>query len=85
MLTASFIDPTLTAILGVGGVHISQNVAFKAPVRLGDTISVVSEVVEKRDEKYRLIVDSTLTNQDGKVVIDGRAECMVPKSKEGDN
>jgi 3-hydroxybutyryl-CoA dehydratase len=82
MLIASLIDPTLTAILGSGGVHLSQNVVFKAPVRLGDTVTTVSEVVEKREEKYRLVVHSTLTNQNGTVVIDGKAECMVPKSKE---
>jgi len=79
MLVASLIDYTLTAIVGVGGVHISQNVVFKAPVRIGDTITVESEVTEKREEKRRFIISSTLTNQEGKVVMTGVAEGMMPK------
>ena len=58
MLVASLIDYTLTAIVGVGGVHISQNVVFKAPVRIGDTITVESEITEKKEEKRRFIISS---------------------------
>ena len=79
MLVASLIDQTLTAIAGLGGVHISQSVVFKAPVRIGDTITVVSELAEKREDKRRVIINSTLTNQNGEVVITGRAEGMLPK------
>jgi len=79
MLTAGLICNTLTEIIGLGGVHISQSVRFKAPVKIGDTITVESEIIDLKPEKNRLIVKSTLTNQDGVVVLTGEAEGMVPR------
>ena len=47
-LVAGLIDYTLTDIVGLGGIHISQLCRFKAPVKIGDTITVESELVGKR-------------------------------------
>jgi len=80
MLVAGLIDYTLTGILGLGGVHISQIVQFKAPVRLNDTISVESTVTSTDPARKRLKIGSTLTNQSGKVVITGEAEVMLLES-----
>ena len=55
---------TFTAILGEGAVHVSQEVSFQAPVRIGDTITVVSEVTEKLEDRRRVIISSVWTNQD---------------------
>lgn len=79
MLVAGLVDQTLTAIVGQGAVHVSQQVAFKAPVRIGDTVTVTSEVTEKIEERRRIIIGSTWTNQDGVVVITGRAENLLPR------
>jgi 3-hydroxybutyryl-CoA dehydratase len=79
MLVAGLVDQTLTAIIGQGAVHVSQQVAFKAPVRIGDTVTVTSEITEKIDEKRRIIITSTWTNQDGTVVITGKAENLLPR------
>ena len=57
-----------------------EEVAFKAPVMIGDTITVESEVTEKIEERRRLIITSTWTNQDGKVVIIGKGEHLLPRS-----
>jgi len=81
MLVAALIDYTLTDIVGMGGIHISQLVRFKAPVRLGDTITVQSEVANLNPEKNRFNINSTLTNQEGTVVMTGEAEGMLPKEK----
>jgi 3-hydroxybutyryl-CoA dehydratase len=47
MLTAALLDSTLTEIMGQGGIHISQEVKFLLPVKISDSVEVMSEVVEK--------------------------------------
>lgn len=81
MLVAGLIDYTLTDIVGMGGIHISQSVRFKAPVKIGDTITVESEVVNLNPDKNRFSIKSTLTNQEGTIVLTGEAEGMLPKEK----
>ncbi len=82
MLVASVVTPTLSAILGDGAVHVSQELSFEAPVKIGDTITVVSEVTEKMEDKRRVIISSVWTNQDGTVVITGKAELLVPRQRQ---
>ncbi len=81
MLTASLVDQTLTNLGGLGTIHLSETVKFLAPVFIGDTVTVVSEVVAKDEAKNRMTVKSTITNQDGKVVLEGEALIMMPKEK----
>ena len=80
MLVAGLVGQTLTEIMGLGSVHVSQQVIFKAPVKIGDTITVESEITEKIEEKRRVIISSTWTNQRGDVVISGKAETLLPRS-----
>jgi 3-hydroxybutyryl-CoA dehydratase len=79
MLVASLVTQTLSELGGEGAVHVSQEVSFRAPVRPGDTVTVVSEVVGKKEEKRRLLVDSVWTNQDGVTVITGKGELSLPR------
>ncbi len=81
MLTASLVDQTLTNLGGLGTIHLTETVKFLAPVFIGDTVTVVSEVVSKDGAKNRMTVKSIITNQDGKVVLDGEALIMMPKEK----
>ena len=71
MLTASFISTVLgTRLPGPGTIYLSQELSFKRPVKFGDTIEAKVEVIEKIEEKNRLIVRTTCTNQQI-----GRASC----------
>lgn len=80
MLTASFISTVLgTSLPGPGTIYLSQELSFKRPVKFGDTIEAKVEVIEKIEEKNRLIVRTTCTNQHGELVIDGKAMVMPPK------
>lgn len=80
MLTASFISTVLgTRLPGPGTIYLSQELSFKRPVKFGDTIEAKVEVIEKIEEKNRLIVRTTCTNQHGELVIDGKAMVMPPK------
>ena len=81
MLTAGLVDQTLTHIGGAGNVHLSQFVKFMAPVHIGDTVTVTSEVANKDAAKNRVTVKSTVTNQAGKTVLEGEALIMIPREK----
>ena len=83
MLVAAMVTQTLSALMGDGAIHVSEEVCFEAPVRIGDTITVVSEVIEKREEKRRVIVSSLWTNQDGTTVITGKGELLLPRDRQG--
>jgi 3-hydroxybutyryl-CoA dehydratase len=81
MLTASLINQTLTNLGGLGTIHLTQAVKFLAPVFIGDSVTVVSEVADKDPAKNRLTVKSSVTNQEGKTVLEGEALIMMPKDK----
>ena len=81
MLTAGLVDQTLTHIGGAGNIHLSQFVKFLAPVHIGDTVTVISEVVSKDAGKNRVTVKSAVTNQAGKTVLEGEALIAVPREK----
>lgn len=77
MLSAGFISAVLgTALPGINTIYVAQELAFKAPVRIGDTITATVEVVEIIESKNRIILKTIATRQDGVIVIDGRATVM---------
>ena len=82
MLTASFISAVLgTRLPGPGCIYLSQNLRFKAPVRIGDTVRAVVEVTEIDQDRARVTV-STRCVVGEKTVIDGEAVLMVPRRVE---
>jgi acyl dehydratase len=56
---------------GPGSVFLHVDWAFKAPVRPGDQITAEAEVLETRSDKPISRLRTTITNQDGVVVLDG--------------
>jgi acyl dehydratase len=58
---------------GPGSVFLHVDWSFKAPVRPGDEITAEVEVVEARSDKPITTLRTTVTNQDGTVVLDGQA------------
>jgi len=58
---------------GPGSVFLQVDWSFKAPVRPGDAITAEVEVLEARDDKPLTKLRTTITNQDGTVVLDGSA------------
>jgi 3-hydroxybutyryl-CoA dehydratase len=80
MLTAGFISAVLGLQLpGPGTIYMSQSIRFTAPVRIGDTIKAEAEVTEKMEEKNRIKLKTTCTNQRGEDVLVGEAMVMPPK------
>ena len=74
MLSAGFISNVLgNQLPGPGAVYIHQSLNFKAPVRIGDTIKAVVEVIHLETDKNRVTLKTRCLNQEGTVVIDGEA------------
>jgi acyl dehydratase len=58
---------------GPGSVFLHVDWSFKAPVRPGDAITAEVEVLDVRLDKPIRRLRTTITNQDGVVVLDGTA------------
>jgi 3-hydroxybutyryl-CoA dehydratase len=81
LLVGSFISTVMGMYLpGPGTIYLSQSFKFLAPVRIGDTICASVEVVEKL-EKGRVRLNTTVTNQENKVVVTGEALVIAPKQE----
>ena len=80
MLSAGFISTVLgTQLPGPGTIYMGQELRFTKPVFFGDTITTTVTVAELIPEKNRAILDTVCTNQNGDVVIKGKATVMPPK------
>ena len=81
MLSAGFISAVLGMYLpGPGTIYMGQELKFTKPVYIGDTVTATATVVERIEEKNRLVLDTIVTNQNGDVVIKGKATVMPPKA-----
>jgi 3-hydroxybutyryl-CoA dehydratase len=81
MLSAGFVSAALAMKLpGAGTIYLSQSMEFKAPVRIGDTVTARVEVKEKMTEKNRVKFRTTCVNQNGALLMDGEAVVMPPKA-----
>lgn len=80
MLSASFISTVIAMKLpGPGTIYAGQNLQFRAPVFIGDTVTAKVEVSEMLDARKWVKMKTTVTNQDGKLVVDGEATVIPPK------
>ncbi len=74
MLLAGFISTVVGCQLpGPGAIYVKQELKFMAPARIGDTITANVTAIEVDEEKNRVILQTTCTNQEGTVVLDGQA------------
>lgn len=77
ILTAGFISAVLgTKLPGTDTIYLSQNLDFKAPVKIGDTITAEVEVLEKKDRKKIIRLRTIVKNQSDVIVVDGEAVVM---------
>jgi 3-hydroxybutyryl-CoA dehydratase len=72
MLTASLLS-TVTGMLlqKPGGIYVEQQIRFKRPVFIGDTLTARSEVTELIPERRRMRVRAAVVNQRGERVLEG--------------
>lgn len=65
---------------GEGSIYMKQEIQFKAPVYIGDTITATVECVKYRADKRIATFKTTVTNQDERVVLTGEAVVIAPAS-----
>jgi acyl dehydratase len=83
MLTGALISAAIAMQLpGPGSVYLNQSLQFRAPVFLGDTLTVTLEVTEKHGKRPWVTLSCTVENQDGKAVAKGEAQVAAPTEKE---
>jgi acyl dehydratase len=58
---------------GPGSVFLHTDWSYKAPARPGDELTAEVEVLEVREDKPITRLRTTITNQEGTVVLDGTA------------
>jgi len=64
---------------GPGGIYLSQEIKFLAPVYLGDTITAVVEVSAWRPDKRIITLKTDAYNQEEKQVATGEAVLLVER------
>jgi len=70
-----------TTFPGPGTIYLGQNLRFRRPVKVGDTITINVTAKEKDATKGKVMLDTECVNQDGEVVVSGTAEVIAPKEK----
>ncbi len=81
LLPAGFISNVIAMKLpGPGTIYLHQELNFRAPVRIGDTVTARVEIIEIMKEKKHVRLKTTCTNQDGTVVLDGEAVVSPPRA-----
>lgn len=80
MLTASLVSAVLGNDLpGPGSVYLGQDLKFKAPVYVDDTITATVELIKYRPERRIATFRTTCTKQDGTLVLEGEAVVIAPQ------
>lgn len=78
MLAAGLITKVLgTQLPGPGTIYLSQSLKFRAPVRIGQTVTATVEVVALHPERHRATL-RTVCVVEGEPVLEGEAYVSVP-------
>lgn len=81
MISSSFFSALFgTKLPGEGCVYASQNLQFKRPVYLSDTVTA-KIIVKSVDLIKRKVLFRTVCSVKNKIVIDGEAELFIPKER----
>jgi 3-hydroxybutyryl-CoA dehydratase len=79
LYTASLISAVIgTRLPGPGAIYVSQTLNFKAPVKIGDTVTATVRVAEliERGRRAKLLCTCTVENT---VVLEGEAVIKLPQ------
>jgi 3-hydroxybutyryl-CoA dehydratase len=78
MLSAGLISAVLgTRLPGPGTIYMGQTLRFRAPVKIGDTVTATVEITAIDAAKRRATL-KTICAVAGKVVIEGEAQVQIP-------
>lgn len=78
ILAAGYISAVIgTRLPGLGTIYLSQELRFKGPVRIGDTVTARVTVTDIDHARRRVRLDTTCVVGD-RVVLEGEALVLVP-------
>jgi len=78
MLGASFISTIIgTKLPGDGALWFSQSLEFLLPVRVGDNLNIITEVIKKHDNEKIIELKTDIYNQSRQLVTRGVAKVKV--------
>ena len=78
MFLSSFFSRLVGMYLpGKHALHISQSLKFVNPCFIGETITVEGKVIDKSPATKIIKLETTITNESGKRIIDGKAQVIV--------
>ncbi|MCG8612588.1 MAG: MaoC family dehydratase N-terminal domain-containing protein [Pseudomonadales bacterium] len=81
MWSGALVSAALATVLpGPGTIYLGQELSFKRPVKIDDTLPV-KLTVAKKEEKNRVIIDCLVSNQKDETVVTGTATVMAPTEK----
>lgn len=75
MLGASLISAVIGTALG-GPIYLGQTLKFVKPIRVGETITAMAEVITVREDKSIVTLRTVVTNEKGEDVIIGEATVL---------
>lgn len=79
MFSGALISAAIACNLpGPGSIYLGQELTFTRPVKLGDSLTVELEVLEKLP-KNRVRIATRVFNQNNELVVDGAALVLAPK------
>jgi 3-hydroxybutyryl-CoA dehydratase len=61
-----------------GAIYLSQTVQFRAPIYLDDTVTAKAIVSAARPDKPIVTFRTECHSQDGTLLVDGEAVCIIP-------
>jgi phosphotransacetylase/acyl dehydratase len=70
-----------TELPGPGTIYLGQDLRFRRPVSIGDTVTVTVKAREKRLDKHIVVFDCRAVNQRSEEVVTGTAEVIAPTEK----
>ena len=66
---------------GPGTIYLGQKMSFQKPVKIGDTLTVRLEILEKLP-KFRVRIATNVFNQHDELVVEGEAEILAPRKEQ---
>lgn len=79
MLSAGLISAVIGMQLpGPGTIYMKQSLSFRAPIRIGDTVTATVRVASFDPESRRAVLTTTCESQDGIQLVSGEALVLVP-------
>lgn len=82
MFSGALISAAVACTLpGPGTIYLGQQMSFQKPVKIGDTLTVRLEILEKLP-KFKVRIATNVYNQNDELVVAGEAEILAPRKQQ---